>query len=280
MQHRMWLASWIPRSVALTIGLSFAQAGAAATLSSPVSWGSPDQPWGQRRAVTAADRSAIAAYRSGHKAPIFATNFTSVSELQSDWTTVSDDNAGNQSCRRPGNIESSSAGLRLKTLLANGCRARWSTGYVASKATFGYGFFEARIKIGDIRGLNNAVWLTTDDNFEIDIAEARYPNYIHLGLQYWPPANSGQQHAGMGWGANFKENLASAFHDVGLLRTPTDMVYEVDGEPIAAVVTHGAVRGSATIRLSSALGDWAGGKVPDHPENHDMLIQSLRVFAQ
>ena len=124
----MWLESWIPRSVLLAIWLSFAQAGAAATLSSPVNWGSPDQPWGQRRAVTAADRSAIAAYRSGHKAPIFATNFTSVSELQSDWSAVSDDNAGNQSCRRPGSVESSSAGLRLKTLFANGCRARWSTG--------------------------------------------------------------------------------------------------------------------------------------------------------
>ena len=67
--------------------------------------------------------------------------------------------------------------------------------------------------------------------------------------------------------------------DVGLLWTPTDMVYEVDGEPIAAVVTHGAVKGPATVRLSTALADWAGGKVPDHPESHLMTVQSLRIFG-
>jgi beta-glucanase (GH16 family) len=252
---------------------------AAATLASPVNWGSPDQPWGVRRAVTDADRTAIAAYRSGRRAPIFSTDFTNKAALQADWSPVSDDNPSNKSCRRPDNIETSATGLRLKTLIAENCRtARWSTGYVASKAKYGYGFFEARIKIADIKGLNNAVWLTTDDNFEIDIAEARYPGYVHLGLQYWPPGKS-EQHAGMGWGASFRENLAAGYHDVGLLRTPTDMVYEVDGEPIAAVATRSAVTGPATIRLSTALGDWAGGKVPDHPESHDMLVQSLRVFA-
>ncbi|MGX4806928.1 hypothetical protein [Bradyrhizobium guangdongense] len=39
------------------------------------------------------------------------------------------------------------------------------------------------------------------------------------------------------------------------------------------------MNGAATIRLSTALGDWAGGTVPDHPETHDMLVQSLRVVA-
>ncbi|GGI33129.1 family 16 glycosylhydrolase [Bradyrhizobium guangdongense] len=112
----------------------------------------------------------------------------------------------------------------------------WNCADAASKSTYGDGFFGARIKIADIKGLNNAVWLTTADNFEIDIAEARYPSYVHLGLQYWPPANAGQ-HAGMGWGATFKENLAAGFHDVGLLRTPADLVYEIDGAPIAAVRT-------------------------------------------
>jgi hypothetical protein len=53
----------------------------AATLKGPVAWGSPDQPWGVRRAVTAADRAALAAYRSGHKKPIFETNFESAAEL-------------------------------------------------------------------------------------------------------------------------------------------------------------------------------------------------------
>ncbi|WP_315742112.1 glycoside hydrolase family 16 protein [Bradyrhizobium sp. SZCCHNR1075] len=271
-------STWLRFALLAAIAIGLPPISHAATLQK-LDWGSPDQPWGARRAVTAADRAAIAAYRSGRKAPIFSTNFSGTAELQADWNVVSDDNRSLTACRGPASVEPSTAGLRLKTLLATDCRsARWSTGYIASKAKYGYGFVEARIKIADIKGVNNAVWLTTDDNFEIDIAEARYPNYVHLGLQYWPP-NKTEQHAGMGWGASFAENLAYGFHDVGLLRTPTDMIYEVDGEPIAAVLTHGAVRGPAAILISTALADWAGGKVPDHPENHGMVVQWLHVFA-
>jgi hypothetical protein len=32
--------------------------------------------------------------------------------------------------------------------------------------------------------------------------------------------------------------------------------------PIAAFVTHGGVKAPATVRLSGALADWVGGKVP------------------
>ena len=57
------------------------------------------------------------------------------------------------------------------------------------------------------------------------------------------------------------------------------MVYEVDGDPIAAVVTPGAVKGPATVRLSTALADWAGGKVLDHPGGHMMTVRALRIFG-
>lgn len=251
----------------------------AATLAGPVTWGSPDQPWGARRAVMAEDRAAIAAYRSGGKLPILSTDFTRSADLAAQWSPVSDDSASLKSCRRPASVDPSPAGLQLKILLAKDCRtARWSTGYIASKAKYGYGFYEARIKIADIKGLDNAFWLTTDDDFEIDVTETYYPSYMHLGLQYWPKSKA-EKHAGVGWGANFAENLSQGFHDIGLLWTSTGMVYEVDGQPIAAVVTHGAVKGPATVRLSTALADWAGGKVPDHPEGHLMTVQSLRIFG-
>ncbi len=280
--QRICKVTWtIPASGALCLlaTLCLAPASSAATLAGPLTWGSPDQQWGTRRAVTAGDRAAIAAYRSSHKAPILTTDFTSSAELTANWNLVSDDSASLKSCRRPASLEPSPGGLELKILPAQGCRiARWSTGYIASKTKYRYGFFEARIKIADIKGLDNAFWLTTDDNYEIDVTETYYPSYMHLGFQYWPKSKT-EKHAGVGWGANFVENLSQSFHDVGLLWTPTDMVYEVDGEPIAAVVTHGAVKGPATVRLSTALADWAGGKVPDHPEGHQMTVQSLRIFG-
>lgn len=251
----------------------------AAKLAAPVNWSSPDQPWGTRRAVTAADRAVIANYRAGHTAPIYQTKFADPAALDKDWRMVSDDNPDLKSCRRPTSVEASAAGLRLKTLVASDCKsAKWSTGFIGSRATYTYGFFEATMKIADVKGINNAFWLTTDDGFEIDITEATYPSYMHLGLQYWP-RRPAEKHAGMGWGVNLVDNLAYAFHDIGLLWTSTEVVYEIDGEPIAAALTHGAVKGKGSVLLSTALGDWAGGPVPEHPEGHNMVVQSVRVFA-
>jgi hypothetical protein len=55
-----------------------------------VTWDSPNQPYGKRRAVTTADRSLIQSYRSENQ-PIFTTSFTDAAELQRDWNIVSDD---------------------------------------------------------------------------------------------------------------------------------------------------------------------------------------------
>ncbi|WP_350449039.1 family 16 glycosylhydrolase [Paracidobacterium acidisoli] len=68
-------------------------------------------------------------------------------------------------CRRPGNVEATSGGLGLKTLAAQAdCRnksLKWSTGSIQSKANYGYGLYEATMKIADIKGMNNAFWMNT-----------------------------------------------------------------------------------------------------------------------
>ena len=257
----------------------------AARLAGPVTWGSPDQLYGKRRPLTDADRKAIQSYRTGGKKPTFSTNFTDPAGLQADWNLVSDDNQWGtfQSCRRPGNVEATSAGLRLKTLVATDCHHKWSTGYINSKAKYGYGFFEATMKIADIKGMNNAFWMTTEDHpetgdhFEIDVSEVQYPSYDHIGLQQYPAkGNKNIKHTGMGWGLKFVDDLSADFHDYGVLWTPNEMVFEIDGEPVAAVVTNGAVKGPTDVAFSSAL-IYAG--IPDHPEGHDVVVKSVRVFA-
>jgi len=89
--------------------VSFSAGGASdvARLGQPVSWGSPDQPYGKRRQVTTADRAAIESHRSRRRSPIFATNFTDPAELQADWRLMSDDA---NVCRRPSNVEATSGG--------------------------------------------------------------------------------------------------------------------------------------------------------------------------
>ena len=80
----------------------------------------------------------------------------------------------------------------------------------------------------------------------------------------------------MGWGVKFVDDLSSDFHDYGVLWAPTEMIFEIDGQPLAAVVNNDAVHGPTDIAFSSAL-IYEG--IPAHPEGHGMLVQSVRVFA-
>lgn len=249
-----------------------------ARLTGPVTFGSPDLPFAKRRPVTAADRALIQQYRT--KSSTYSTNFATMDSLLSEWTITVDDMPGMQSCRRAANLEPSNVGLRIKTLLATDCRKpgqNWSTGFVTSKASYGYGFYEAAFKIAPTKGMNNSIWLTSADHYEIDISETQYPNYSHLALHYWP-VNHPEQSQGLGFAANYDQNLSYTFHDYGMLWTPTDMIFEVDGEPVAALSTT-AVKGPLNILLSTAVADWAHGPVPAHPEGNNMVVKSVRYVA-
>lgn len=129
--------------------------------------------------------------------------------------------------------------------------------------------------------VNTANQLATGDYFEIDVSEVQYPSYDHIGLQQYPAkannvALSNVKHAGMGWGAKFVDDLSSGFHDYGVLSTPAGMIFEIDGEPLAAIVTNNSVNGPADVMFSSAL---IYACIPDRPDGHDMVVRSLRIFV-
>jgi hypothetical protein len=50
-----------------------------------------------------------------------------------------------------------------------------------------------------------------------------------------------------------------------------------EGSKMAKINLNHAVKGPAVVRLSSALLGSAG-KVPDHPEGHDLVVNSLRIY--
>jgi hypothetical protein len=263
----------IPR-IGLAIALLSAAPLLAADQMSPPTWGNPNQPWGTRRPITAADQALIASYRSGHKQPLWSTGFTDPAELQSQWTLQSDNPWNLKSCRQPRNVTAGPAGLELKTLDAENCHAKWSTGFMISKSRFTYGFFEARIKVADISGMNNAFWLVSQDAFEIDIAEVHYPSRLGMTLHNWVTSKDNS----VGFASNYSGDFSKGFHDFGALWTPSDIIFEVDGQAIAAIATHGAINKPVDIRFSTALADFAG-KVPDNPVGHGMYVKSLRVYS-
>jgi hypothetical protein len=244
----------------------------------PVTWGFLDKPYCRRRKITDADRALIKTFRSGKRTAVYSTQFTSKKELDQNWKAEEDDNhAGDYlSCRRADNVDISDNILRLRTKIATKCSAKWSTGYISSRNKYGYGYYEATLKIADCNGMNNAFWFTTDDNYEVDIAEIHFPNYVHFACQYWP-TDKKEKHSGVGWGANFTTNFARGFHDFGLLYTKDSLVYVVDGIPVTAGILNDAAKEPATLRLSSALLK-SIGRFPANPEGHDMFVRSLRVY--
>ncbi len=261
-------------AICLAVGLLTSLLADSATLTGPATWGNPNQAWGTRRAVTPADRAAVAKYRSGQTKPVFSTDFKDQASLSSQWLLQSDDYL--KSCRRPENVLATNTGLQLQTRNASNCRAQWSSGSMISQFQQKFGFFEATIKTADINGLNNAFWIVTKDHLEIDIAEIHFPNILRLTLHdnnkiddKLPPA--------VGFNSTFTDNFSQAYHDFGVLWTPTDIIFEVDGEPIAAISTKDAIKDAADIRFSTALMDYAG-KIPANPAGHHMYVKSLRVY--
>ena len=244
-----------------------------------LTWGNPNQPWGVRRPVTDADRKAVTLYRSGKIQPVYATNFNDSQKLADDWQVQSEDTSNMKSCRRPENVVTTPGGLQLRTRVATNCKAKWSTGFIISKQHYKFGYFEAEIKAADIDGLNNAFWLVTEDHFEIDIAELHFPNINRLTLHNnnnWATEKNDALHA-VGFDSRFNEDFFRSYHTLGVLWTPSDVVYVVDGEPVAAIRTNNSIHAATDIRFSTALMDYAG-KIPDHPEGHHMYVKSLRVL--
>jgi hypothetical protein len=47
------------------------------------------------------------------------------------------------------------------------------------------------------------------------------------------------------------------------------------GDPVAAIITKGSIKGPAQVRFSRAVGGF-GGKVPDDPTGHEMDVKSLK----
>jgi hypothetical protein len=264
-------------TLAIAIGSSLTSiSSSAATPLGSATWGNPDLPWGTRRSITEADRARIAQYRSVHRRPVYETNFNDAAAFAAQWSPQLDDRSELLACREAQSDVLENGMLFLKTLPAQKCYSRYSSGSVLSNFKQRYGFFEATMKIAAGGGINNAFWLTTDDHYEIDIVEAHYPNdghfTVHDNNHYKEPLHS------EGFDLKFADNFSQAYHDFGVLWTSTDIIFEVDGLPVAAIATHGAVAaGPATIRFSEALGDF-GGKLPANPVGYDMSVKSLRVY--
>jgi len=154
----------------------------------------------------------------------------------------------------------------------------WSTAGIKTRAFHQeYGYFEARIRYGSASGLNNAFWLDAFTphpvHYEIDINEGHYPNLINMTVHNWTDG-----HTSHGSKLVAHDQLMDAFHIYGLLWTPSQLAWFMDGK-IIHIEPATDVRGQMRVLFSTAVLPWAG-KADSDLAGTSMDVDWVRVYQQ
>ncbi|MDR1939221.1 MAG: glycoside hydrolase family 16 protein [Clostridiales bacterium] len=160
-----------------------------------------------------------------------------------------------------------------------------------------FGYFETTVRVPSGTGMWSAFWLQSDDvgrigdkgrdGSEIDIYESSFRenptmtgNAVHYDAYSWPWYQSHGKVTDTGL------NLYEGFHSYGLLWTPDEYVFFVDGKPVWATAFGGVSRVEEILRLTVEI---RTGGVGPYGQNigqfqnrddgsNDFIIKSVRVY--
>jgi autotransporter-associated beta strand protein len=176
-------------------------------------------------------------------------------------------------------------GVLALTTVAVG--TNWQEGYISSSAFASkYGYYEARMKVNDADGLNNAFWMASPgeitgtanavDKPEIDITEAHHQhNDSHMSQHQWEPT-----HTSVGSTASIP-NISSNYAVVALdWRPDNTLVWYWDGQvkrtsPASQVLGFNSMIPMAVL-FSTKVIPFAGTPGPGL-EGSQMLVDYVRV---
>ena len=135
---------------------------------------------------------------------------------------------------------------------------------------FTYGYVEASIKFNNTVGNNMAFWLESDQMFtnpaptsasvgdEVDINEfdAAHPNNTNINI-HWDGYGAGAQSGGAA--SRHVSNLQGSYHTFGLLWTPTEYQFSVDGVIVDTITNLSMIsQGPEFIVLDTSSNNWGG----------------------
>lgn len=197
-----------------------------------------------------------------------------------DWTVWECESASPGhilSGRWPENITVENGTLRLKTKKENRGSTEWTTGHIWTRQfKQKYGYWEARYKIGNSSGLNNAFWMIESGDFEIDIDEGHYPDEMNMNLHNWKGTHWGS-------GKTFISGLplSQEYHTRALEWTPTELIWYFDDQEVRRIdhtMTPADPNKEVAVRFSTAVLDWAG-EITDMLDGTVMDIDYVRVYT-
>ena len=163
---------------------------------------------------------------------------------------------------------------------------RFTCGAVNTQGKFehAFGYYVVRCKLPKEPGHWPAFWLMCSgvntvgdggrDGTEIDIIELPWRDGRLTSNLHWDGYGAAHRSAG----TNFTvTGVTKGFHTFGLLWTPTEYVFDVDGKETWRTSAGGVSQVPEYIKLTEEIGDWAGdiqkAKLPDHFE-----VDYVRVY--
>jgi len=192
----------------------------------------------------------------------FDDDFEDPVRFQRNWRKVTSAGDQTQTLRVPQNDVLRDGSLEL--LLghnpdAGNQRFGFTGGYIES-ASFRqcYGYFECEMTIADEPGVNNAFWLVSDpktqgtQHFELDVAEAKFPNTVQSSARLWQPTRMVRADV-----LHPPVKLSAAPHRYGMLWSPRQFAFFFDDVPFFSADNDFA-HTPAMLRLSNAVATFAG----------------------
>ncbi|MDB5476917.1 MAG: endo,3,4-beta-glycanase, C-terminal secretion signal protein, partial [Phenylobacterium sp.] len=156
----------------------------------------------------------------------------------------------------------------------------YTSGMISTKESYSqtYGYFEMRAELPHAAGGWPAFWLVPADGSwppELDVMETLTgdPNLDHTTDHSQASGTHTQQ--GL---ASYIPDTASGYHTYGVLWTPSDLVWYVDGVEVFHTATPADMNKPMYMIANLALGGWAGAIDPTQmPE--EMRIDYIRAYS-
>lgn len=189
------------------------------------------------------------------------------------------------STQMPGNVTVGNGFLTIHLRKEHAGEKAYTGGGIISRQPFGYGYYEARLKIIAGSGWHSSFWLmayngkdTTGSGSEFDIIEnqSKDLHYYEINTHRWTPT-----HMSTGTKGVYPSDLSHSFHIFGCEYMPNLIRYYLDGKLVATVDWTGQPQGKVNIwitAIAEAMGPNHG--VDESALPGEMIVDWMRYYKK
>lgn len=208
----------------------------------------------------------------------FEDEFDDPVAFQSTWESLKRGGHKHLTMRYPRNVLVEDGELDLELGHQNDPKRPFTGGYIRTRSfRQTYGYFECEMRIASEAGVNNAFWMVSDRSkqgdtqFELDIAEVKYPNIVQVSARRWKPEK-------IVLAATYRTEaqLDQSFHRYAMLWTEDEFRFFVDDVDVFDVENRFA-HTPAMLLFSNAVAPFAGKNDGD-VEGAATTIRNVRVY--